>query len=63
MTKRKQFPVVPDDLLKALEEAFPDVALRGDKSLHDYAAHSGAQRVMDFLRKHHANQNQNILKG
>lgn len=57
----KKFPVVPDDLLKALEEAFPDKAPRGALTLQQYAALSGEQRVMDFIRHRHAQQN--ILEG
>lgn len=60
--KKKSFPVVPDDLLKALEKAFPDKAPR-DPSISpvEVGVAIGEQRVMDLLR--HSHSQQNILEG
>lgn len=58
----KKFPFVPDELLTALEEAFPDKALRDtETTLVDVGASIGQQRVLDLLRRNHAKQN--ILEG
>lgn len=57
----KKFPVVPDDLLKALEEAFPDKAPRMELSQFNFGVKTGEQAVLDFLRRHNAKQN--ILEG
>jgi hypothetical protein len=59
---KKKFPVVPDDLLKALEEAFPDKAPRNRTMTQvDLGICIGEQRVMDLIRRAHAQQN--ILEG
>lgn len=57
----KRFPFVSDELLKALEELFPDKSLRGSPSLAQYAAKTGEQTVMDFLRRQ--NSKQSTLEG
>lgn len=58
----KRFPVVPDDLIKALEEAFPDKAPRkGVETQTELGILIGQQLVMDFIRRHHSKQN--ILEG
>lgn len=58
----KKFPVVPDDLLKALEEAFPDKAPReAVQNECELGILIGKQKVMDFIRHRHAQQN--ILEG
>lgn len=49
-----QFPVVPSDLLAALEKAFPDRAPRKpDVTPTEVGVLIGEQRVMDFLRRQH----------
>lgn len=58
----KKFPVVSDELLKALEEAFPDKAPRDtDISLVEVGVSIGQQKVLDLLRHNHSKQN--ILEG
>lgn len=58
----KKFPVVPDELMKALEEAFPDRAPRDAKMTQvDLGVVIGQQKVMDLIRRHH--KQQNILEG
>lgn len=54
----RKFPVVPDDLLTALEKAFPDKAPRDPEITPTQVGVSiGQQNVLDFLRRQHANQN------
>lgn len=58
----KKFPVVPDELLAALEEAFPDKAPRKvEITPTEVGVAIGMQKVMDLLRQH--NRKQNILEG
>jgi hypothetical protein len=58
----KKFPAVPDELLKALEEAFPDKAPRKATTTQtEMGILIGQQIVMDFIRRHHTKQN--ILEG
>lgn len=62
--KKTGFPVVPIDLLKALEEKFPDTLPDDPKvSLDDFRLLQGCQRVIRFLRHQHEKQNENILNG
>ncbi len=58
----KKFPIVSDELLKALEAAFPDKAPR-DVSISPTAVgvSIGQQNVLDLLRRNHSKQN--ILEG
>lgn len=51
------FPVVPDDLLKALEKAFPDKLPRGVPDQAAVGVLVGQQKVLDLLRVHHSKQN------
>lgn len=54
----KKFPVVPDELLEALEEAFPDRAPReAVKTECELGIMIGQQRVMDHIRRKHSRQN------
>jgi hypothetical protein len=48
---RPDFPFVPDDLLRALEKAFPDRLPRDPLTPpSEVTARMGEQRVLDFLR-------------
>ncbi len=58
----KKFPHVSEELLKALETAFPDKAPRSTEiTLTEVGGLMGEQRVLDLLRSHH--RKQNILEG
>ncbi|WP_422049721.1 hypothetical protein [Shimia sp.] len=57
-----KFPVVPDELLAALEEAFPDKAPRDINTTPvQMGVAIGQQGVLDLLRRNNAKQN--ILEG
>lgn len=48
---RTQFPFVPPDLLRALEEAFPDKLPSDPQTVPaEFSALVGEQRVIRFLR-------------
>lgn len=49
MEKPKEFPKVPEDLLKALQEVFPDKLPRKQISHEDFLILQGQQKVIDFL--------------
>ena len=58
----KQFPFVSDELLTALEEAFPDKAPRStNTTMMEVGAAIGQQNVLDLLRRQH--KKQTILEG
>ena len=61
--KTKGFPSVPEDLLRALEERFPD-RLPDDPnvSIEMVRREQGAQSVIAFLRATFERQNENILE-
>lgn len=49
MKKSEDFPQVPEDLLLALKEAFPDRLPRRLISHEDFLILQGQQKVIDFL--------------
>lgn len=49
MEKTKEFPKVPEDLLMALKDAFPDRLPRRQISHEDFLILQGQQKVIDFL--------------
>lgn len=54
----KQFPLITEALIEALEERFPDKAPRSlDLTLSAVGAMTGQQQVLDFLRSQYARQN------
>lgn len=54
----RKFPFIPDDLMKALEEHFPDKAPRAaTDSVCELGIMIGQQQVMDFIRRMHDRQN------
>lgn len=54
----KDFPAVPELLLKALEEAFPDKAPRNPNlTPGEVGQLAGEQKVLDFLRQRFSKQN------
>lgn len=51
------FPEVPKELLDRLEANFPDQApRRSDGGLFAFGEASGAQQVLDLLRRHYKKQ-------
>lgn len=58
----KKFPVISDELLALLENAFPDKTPR-DTTITpvELGVQIGQQKVLDTLRHHH--KQQNILEG
>ena len=53
----KTFPYIPEELFKALEEAFPDRLPSDPKiGVQEYAALVGQQAVIRFLRTRLASQ-------
>lgn len=49
MEKPKEFPKVPEELLEALREMFPDKLPRKRVTSEDVAFLQGQQKVIDFL--------------
>lgn len=49
MEKPKEFPKVPEELLEALREMFPDKLPRKRVTAEDVAFLQGQQKVIDFL--------------
>lgn len=58
----KKFPNIPEDLLRALEESFPDKIPRTDITPLGLGRLQGEQRVIDFLRTIFERQNKTILE-
>lgn len=51
MARVKDFPYIPEDMMRALEAAFPDKAPRNpDLSAGAVGMMAGQQSVLDFLR-------------
>lgn len=63
MKHTKRFPSIPEDLLKALEEVYPD-KLPDDTSitLNEVNVLQGQQQVIRFLRAQFERQNKTILE-
>ncbi|GGD03366.1 hypothetical protein GTQ45_01940 [Pyruvatibacter mobilis] len=57
------FPIVPDDLIKALDGRFPDRCPHPDWSDRKIWMAVGARKVVDFLKQQNTQQNDNILIG
>lgn len=60
--KSKKFPSVPEDLLKALEETFPNVLPPKGCTIEDVRVKQGNQEVLEFLRTAFERQNKTILE-
>ena len=61
--KSKGFPRIPEDLFRALEEAYPNRLSDDPKiTLEDIRYAQGQQQVVTFLRRHFEGQNENILE-
>ncbi|QDB71013.1 hypothetical protein bb8_p38 [Bordetella phage vB_BbrP_BB8] len=62
--KSKQFPSVPEELLKALEEKFPNALPTSFENLTviDVARKMGAQEVVNYLRLQFEKQNTTVLE-
>lgn len=56
-------PFVPEELLKALEERFPDTLPDNPKPPHEMGVLIGQQKVIRFLRHQHNIQHEQLLKG
>ena len=56
------FPVVHEDLLKALEELFPMKDFGCTESLRQLDYHHGQRSVIAFLRSKRQEQTNNIIK-
>lgn len=54
--KTEVFPSVPQDLLEALREAFPDRLPRKSISHEEFLILQGQQKVIDFLSVNFRNQ-------
>lgn len=63
MKHTKRFPSIPEDLLKALEEVYPD-KLPDDTNitLNEVNVLQGQQQVVRFLRAQFERQNKTILE-
>lgn len=63
MKHTKRFPSIPEDLLKSLEEVYPD-KLPDDTSitLNEVNVLQGQQQVIRFLRTQFERQNKTILE-
>lgn len=60
--KSKDFPSVPEDLLKALEDAYPDKLPPLGTSPEKLAHLQGQRSVVEFLRVTFEKQNKTILE-
>lgn len=59
----EEFPSVPEDLLNALEKAFPNTLPSDTKiTLNEVNVRQGQQQVIAFLRIRYERQNRNILE-
>ena len=59
----KTFPHIPEDLLKALEEIYPNTLPENPNiSLSEVNRLQGEQSVIKFLRTIHERHNKNILE-
>jgi hypothetical protein len=59
---KNRFPPISRELLKELEERFPDVMPGQDESLDSIRFKQGQISVIRFLRTTFDNQNRNILE-
>lgn len=57
----EQFPAIPEDLLKALAERFPDRCPEMSATDREVWASVGAQQVVRFLKRTFEEQNESIL--
>jgi len=55
-------PPIPNKLVKALDEMFPDSCPRIDDSNRMVWFRAGQRAVVDFLIEHHKRQNETILE-
>jgi hypothetical protein len=56
-----QFPTIPNGLLLALEERFPQKDFDTSYEHREIDYHCGARSVIRFLKKIYEEQNENIL--
>lgn len=57
----KELPTIPEDLLLALEDAFPDRAPEGDETERKLWINCGSVKVIRFLRTAYEEQNRTVL--
>lgn len=56
------FPTISLNLLKALEDRFPQKDFTTDYAVRDIDYYCGARSVIQFLKQIHEDQNENILQ-
>jgi hypothetical protein len=59
----QDFPLIPEDLLEALEKRFPDRCPDPQWSERRIWIEVGKREVVKFLKRTFAEQNENILTG